>query len=193
MKFNARSFAIIAGILVLSIGFGFAFDGIATAIEKNRYPLSERYANDIRTVATEYGIPEVIIWATVHTKSGFVSNLEGDDGGIGLMQLTPDEFAMIQTDILKVTPGDKGLLYDPQKNLQCGTAYLSYLYQRYGVWETVFAALDAGTASVDAWLSNPEYVTELGTLKNIPNSQTARFVRDVMEAREFYIKLYFNN
>lgn len=193
MKFNARSFAIIAGILVLSIGFGFAFDGIATAIEKNRYPLSERYADNISAVAAEYGIPEVIIWATVHTESEFVSNLEGDDGGIGLMQLTPDEFAMIQTDILKITPKDKGLLYDPQKNLQCGTAYLSYLYQRYGVWETVFAAFDAGTASVDAWLTNPEYVTELGTLKNIPNAKTARFVREVTEAREFYTKLYFNN
>ena len=129
--------------------------------------------------------------ATVRTESRFTSNLEGDDGGIGLMQLTPEEFAMIQTDILRVPPEDKGLLYDPQKNLQCGTAYLSYLYQRYGVWETVFAAFDAGTASVDAWLANPEYVTELGTLKNIPDKQTARFVRDVMKARELYIKLYF--
>lgn len=191
MKLNARSFAIVAAILVLSIGFGFAFDGIATAIEKNRYPLSERYADDIRAVASEYGVPEVIIWATVRTESRFTSNLEGDDGGIGLMQLTPEEFAMIQTDILRVPPEDKGLLYDPQKNLQCGTAYLSYLYQRYGVWETVFAAFDAGTASVDAWLANPEYVTELGTLKNIPDKQTARFVRDVMKARELYIKLYF--
>ena len=191
MKLNARSFAIVAAILVLSIGFGFAFDGIATAIEKNRYPLSERYADDIRAVASEYGVPEVIIWATVRTESRFTSNLEGDDGGIGLMQLTPEEFAMIQTDILRVPPEDKGFLYDPQKNLQCGTAYLSYLYQRYGVWETVFAAFDAGTASVDAWLANPEYVTELGTLKNIPDKQTARFVRDVMKARELYIKLYF--
>jgi len=191
MKFNARSLAIIAAILVLSIGFGFAFDGIATAIEKNQYPLSPRYANDIREVATEYGIPEVILWAIVRTESNFSSNYEGEDGGIGLMQLTPDEFTMIQSDILHITPEDKGLLYDPQKNLQCGAAYLSYLYERYGVWETVFAAFDAGIASVDAWLATPEYVTELGTLKNIPNTKTARFVRDVEKARELYINLYF--
>ena len=191
MKFNARSLAIIAAILALSIGFGFAFDGIATAIEKNQYPLSPRYANDIREVATEYGIPEVILWAIVRTESNFSSNYEGEDGGIGLMQLTPDEFAMIQSDILHITPEDKGLLYDPQKNLYCGAAYLSYLYQRYGVWETVFAAFDAGTVTVDAWLSDPEYTTELGTLQNIPNKQTARFVRDVEKARELYIKLYF--
>ena len=191
MKFNARSLAIIAGILVLSIGFGFAFDGIATAIEKNRYPLSPRYAEDVRKVAEEYGIPEVIIWATVCTESGFASNLEGKDGGIGLMQLTPREFAMIQTEILKEAPEDAGRLYDPEKNLACGAAYLSYLYQRYGVWETVFAAFDAGTEAVDAWLANPEYTTELGTLQNIPNTKTARFVRDVEKARELYTKLYF--
>lgn len=192
MKFNARSFAIIAAILVLSIGFGFAFDGIATAIEKKQYPLSPRYADDIRKVSTEYGIPEVILWAIVRTESGFASNLEGKNGGIGLMQLTSAEFAMIQSDILKEAPEDAGRLYDPQKNLQCGAAYLSHLYQRYGVWETVFAAFDAGTETVDAWLTNPEYVNELGMLQNIPNAKTARFVRDVTEARELYIKLYFN-
>ena len=120
-----------------------------------------------------------------------LSDLKGENGGIGLMQLTPDEFAMIQTDILGVPPEDKGFLYDPQKNLQCGAAYLSYLYQRYGVWETVFAAFDAGIATVDAWLATPEYVTEFGTLKNIPEPGTARFVRDVIKARELYIKLYF--
>lgn len=191
MKFNARSFAIIAAILVLSIGFGFAFDGVATAIEKKQYPLSPRYAEDIREVAEQYGVPEVIIWATVCTESGFASNLEGKNGGIGLMQLTPAEFAMIQTDVLGVIPEEAGRLYDPQKNLECGAAYLSYLYQRYGVWETVFAAFDAGTASVDAWLANPEYVSELGTLQNIPNPSTARFVKEVTKARELYIKLYF--
>lgn len=191
MKFNARSFAIIAAILVLSIGFGFAFDGIMTAIEKNRYPLSPRYAEDIRDVAEEYGIPEVILWATVRTESGFASNLEGKNGGIGLMQLTPSEFAMIQTEILKEAPEDAGRLYDPEKNLECGAAYLSYLYQRYGVWETVFAAFDAGTEAVDSWLANPEYVSELGTLTSIPNATTARFVKDVMKARDLYIKLYF--
>lgn len=191
MKLNARSFAIIAAILVLSIGFGFAFDGIATAIEKSQYPLYERYIDDIRKVSTEYGIPEVILWATVCTESGFASNLEGKDGGIGLMQLTPGEFAMIQTDILKETPEDAGRLYDPQKNLTCGAAYLSYLYERYGVWETVFAAFDAGTETVDAWLASPEYVNDLGMLKTIPDAKTARFVRDVMKARELYIKLYF--
>ena len=191
MKFNAKSVIIIAAILVLSIGFGFAFDGIATVIEKKQYPLHERYAEDIRATAAKYGIPEAILWATVSTRSGFASNLEGKNGGIGLMQLTPEEFAMIQADILGEVPQDKGLLYDPEKNLECGAAYLSFLYDRYGVWETVFAAFDAGTEAVDAWLIDPAYVSEVGTLASIPNPKTEQFVRDVMHAHELYVKLYF--
>ena len=191
MKFNAKSLVIICAILLLSIGFGFAFDGVATAIEKKQYPISERYADNIRAAAEKYGIPEAILWAVVRTESGFAIDLAGKNGGIGLMQLTPDEFEMIQTVILGEVPEDAGRLYDPQKNLECGAAYLSYLYQRYGVWETVFAAFDAGTDAVDAWLANPAYVSELGTLKNIPNTETARFVRDVTKARDLYIKLYF--
>lgn len=191
MKFNSRSLLIIAGILVLSIGFGFAFDGIATAIERRQYPLYERYANDIRETAAQYGLPETVLWATVRTQSGFAADAEGADGSIGLMQLTPEEFEMIQTVILGVAPEESGRLYDPEKNLQCGAAYLSHLYQRYGVWETVFAAFDAGTEAVDAWLANSEYVTELGTLKTIPNPATERFVKDVMRAKELYTKLYF--
>ena len=69
MKFNARSFAIIATILVLSIGFGFAFDGVATAIEKKQYPLSPRYAENIRNAAEKYGIPEVVLWAITSSPS----------------------------------------------------------------------------------------------------------------------------
>ena len=45
MKFNARSALILLLILALSVGFGFAYDGIATALERNKYPLNERYAD----------------------------------------------------------------------------------------------------------------------------------------------------
>lgn len=191
MRFNAKSVIIIAAILLLSIGFGFAFDGIATVIEKKQYPLHERYVEDIRATAAEYGIPEAILWATVSTRSNFSSSLEGKNGGIGLMQLTPEDFAMIQVDILGEDAQDKGLLYDPEKNLKYGAAYLSFLYDRYGVWETVFAAFDAGTEAVDAWLINPEYVSELGTLSTIPYHKTEQFVRDAMHAHRLYVKLYF--
>lgn len=191
MKFNLRSVLILLLILALSVGFGFAYDGIATAAERNRYPINERYADEIRAQAEQFGIPEAILWATVCTESGFAGDLVGADGGIGLMQLTPELFAMIQTELLDESPEPAGRLYDPQKNLQCGTAYLSHLYQRYGVWETVFAAYHIGTDAVDGWLRDPECVSEVGTLKKIPDADTARFVQKLTEAHTLYTKLYF--
>ncbi|MBQ9796166.1 MAG: lytic transglycosylase domain-containing protein [Clostridia bacterium] len=191
MKFNARSALILLLILALSVGFGFAYDGIATALERNKYPLNERYADDIRAAAEAYGIPEAIVWATVCTESGFSGDLVGEDGGIGLMQLTPDTFSMIQTKLLGESAEEAGRLYEPQKNLQCGAAYLSYLYQRYGVWETVFAAYHAGTDAVDAWLQDPECVSEMGTLVKIPDAATARYVKALAEAHSLYTTLYF--
>jgi hypothetical protein len=85
VKFNARSALILLLILALSVGFGFAYDGIATALERNKYPLNERYADDIRAAAEEYAIPEAIVWATVCTESGFSGDLVGEDGGQGVV------------------------------------------------------------------------------------------------------------
>jgi len=115
VKFNARSALILLLILALSVGFGFAYDGIATALERNKYPLNERYADDIREAAEAYGIPEAIVWATVCTESGFSGDLVGEDGGIGLMQLTPDTFSMIQTKLLGESAEEAGRLYEPKK------------------------------------------------------------------------------
>ncbi|MBQ8416424.1 MAG: lytic transglycosylase domain-containing protein [Clostridia bacterium] len=189
MKLTLRRVVIFLLILAVSVGFGFAFDGIATLVEKHQYPM-DSYAELIAEAAENNGIPQVILWAVIRTESGFVSNAVSEDGSIGLMQLTPEEFSMIGADILNKND-DAELLYAPKTNLQYGAAYLSHLYQRYGVWETVLAAYDAGTKTVDAWLQNPEYVTELGTLAYIPNASTASFVSEVNEAITMYTKLYF--
>lgn len=189
MKLTLRRVLIFLLILGLSVGFGFAFDGVATLIEKHQYPMTS-YNDLIAEAAEANGIPETVLWAVIRTESGFVSNAVSEDGSIGLMQLTPEEFAMIGAEILDRSD-DAQLLYAPRTNLQYGAAYLSHLYRRYGVWDTVFAAYDAGTDAVDTWLKNPEYVTELGTLAYLPDASASRFVSEVNEAITMYKKLYF--
>ena len=192
MKINARHVSILLGILLLSIGFGFAFDAIALAVEKNQYPLNETYAEEIRTSAETYALPEAILWAVVRTESNFVSNAVGEDGSIGLMQLSPNEFHTIQSEILGAETQDAGLLYDPKTNLRVGSAYLSYLYQRYGVWYTVFAAYAAGCDAVDAWMRDSANVNDHGTLISIPDLAVAARVEQTMEAHGYYTSLYFD-
>ncbi|MBQ8311159.1 MAG: lytic transglycosylase domain-containing protein [Clostridia bacterium] len=192
MKINIRHVSILLAILLLSFGFGFAFDAVATAIEKYDCPIVDTYAEQIRKTAEEFALPEAILWAVVRTESNFASNAVGEDGGIGLMQITPNEFHMIQTEILGKDAQESGLLYDPKTNLRIGGAYLSYLYQRYGVWYTVFAAYTAGCDTVDEWMRDDRYINDHGTLISIPDADIAAHVAHTMEAQEMYSNLYFD-
>ena len=192
MKINIRHVSILLAILIASVGFGFAFDAIATAIEKNEYPIVDTYADQIRATAEEFAIPEAILWAVVRTESNFASNVVGDDGSIGLMQLTPEDLAMIQAEILEEPPQESGMLYDPKTNLRVGGAYLSYLYQRYGVWYTVFAAYAAGCDAVDDWMQDERYVNGHGTLIAIPDADVSAHVARTMNAHKLYTRLYFD-
>ena len=108
------------------------------------------------------------------------------------MQLSPERFQTIYTDILHESAPDSGMLYDPATNLRAGAALISELYRRYGVWETVYAAYYAGEAQVDLWLADPEIVNAQGRLENIPDKATAKYVKQMQKAVELYEKLYYN-
>lgn len=193
MNFNYRRVIAFLLLVALSVGFGFAFDAIATAIEKHNHPLDERYLTEIEKNAKEFGIPEPILWSIVRNESDFISNSVSDSGEVGLMQLTPEQFTVICTDLLGDTEMNTGMLYDPATNLRVGTAWLSELYKKYGVWETVYAAYHAGTDQVDEWLLNPELVNELGRLQNIPDEETAEYVEEMTDSVRLYQKLYYQN
>ena len=190
MKLNARRMVAFLLLIVLSVGFGIAFDAVATAIERHRYPKESAIDSILQDNSAEFGLPEPVLWAVIRTESGFVSNAVGEDGSIGLMQLTPTQFDLICVSILNEDAKDSGMLYDPKTNLRCGAALLSFLYQRYGVWETVYAAWHAGTDTVDAWLADPLLVTPQGTLL-IPDPDTATYAETVAKAVKMYSQLYY--
>ena len=191
MKLNYLRILAFVLLVALSVGFGFAFDAIATAIDKHNYPIVDAYAAPIKEYAEEFAIPEAVLWAVVSVESDFVSNAVSGDGAIGLMQLTPDEFRMICTDLLDSAEVDVGMLYNPASNLRAGAAYLSELYRRYGVWETVFAAYHTSVEQVDAWLSDKALVSEQGRLQNLPDNNTTKYMKSTQKALEHYQTLYF--
>lgn len=189
MRWNIRRVGILLAIILFSIGFGFAFDAIVDKIERHRYPKPVSYTDFVAADAAECGVPEAVIWAMVRQESNFVSSKVGESGEIGLMQLTPEQFADICERLLQTT-GDSGLLYDPASNLRAGAALLSDLYSRYGNWETVYAAWDTGTEQVDLWLADPTVSNGLGGLKKIPDRETERFVKAVSKSVQKYTDLY---
>lgn len=191
MKLNLRRILIFFLIIGLSVGFGFAFDAIADRIERNRYPLDATHRDLIAQESQAFGIPEATLWALVHTESGFVSNAIGENGEVGLLQLTPEQLTYIYCEILGEEPPVEGLLFDPKTNLHAGCAWLSTLYQKYGTWETALTAWHEGEAQTDLWLADPALTDELGHLKSIPSKEAERFVSRTLQAMEQYTRLYF--
>ena len=190
MKLTARRLLILFAILLASILFGLSFDAVATAVDKSKHPRPEDLSPAIVANAQDFGVPETILWATVKEQSDFSSNLV-TNGAVGLMQISPALYEEICREILSEEPLDAGILYDPTTNLRVGAAYLSWLYQRYGVWDTVFAAYYAGVEQVDAWLKDPACVNSRGMLENIPDQETQSYVKRMNKSVRAYSELYY--
>lgn len=192
MRLNLRRLLIFLLILALSFGFGAAFDAVMTALEKQEHPMPDIYVDAIRTYAAEYGVPEAMLWAMIKVRSGFESDLVGSNGAIGLFQLSPERFADICERILNEGTPETGMLYFPEKNIECGAAYLSHLYSRFGVWETSYAAFACDEETVAAWLADPTLSTDRATLSVIPDASVEAFVREIAKAQNAYTALYFS-
>ena len=186
-RMNPNRAAVIALLAVLAIGLGFLADFAITCFEKRAYP--QKYADYVETYAQQYGVPESLVYAVIHTESGFDSGAVSPVGAVGLMQLMPSTFEWLTDDML-FEHLESGMLHDPETNIKYGTYCLSYLYDRYGDWELALAAYNGGLGNVDEWLEDDRYADGEGGLKKIPFRETRQFVARVTDAWEMYERLY---
>ena len=184
----SRSLVIVV-ILLISIGMGFLLDLLISCGERLAYPKPETYARYVETYSEQFDVPEHLIYAVIEVESNFAADAVSDAGAVGLMQLMPDTFKWLTQNIL-FEYRDVGMRYDPETNIRHGTCYLSWLYERYGRWDLVFAAYNAGQGNVDEWLEDEEYADGEGGLAEIPFSETRNYVKKVTKAMEKYDRLY---
>ncbi len=171
-------------IIFISVGVGFSWTFMENYIEKSMHPI--KYSEFVEQYSDEYGVPEEIIYAVIKCESSFKADAKSSGGAVGLMQMMPATFEDLCRRLGEEY--NESLLYDPKVSIKYGTYYLSYLYSRYGVWETVYAAYNAGYGRVDGWLDNPEIGID-GRLHSIPFKETREYVERVSEARKVYSKL----
>jgi len=176
-------------ILIVSLALGGIFELVCLGAERLTHP--REYEALVSGWALEYGVPEYVVYALIKTESGFDSTKQGARGEIGLLQLLPGLYVELAESVQD--PGiNAAALYDPGTSIRYGTMYLARLYQKYGMWRTVFAAWHAGEEKVDAWLQNPEYTDpDFGTLVTIPDREIAKAVKKTVKAQEIYEKLYY--
>lgn len=183
---------IIAFVLVLAIGVVLlsvstnVLDGVKDRINLFFYP--QKYSEYVEKYSDEFGVERSLVYAVIHTESGFHEDAESSVGARGLMQLMPETFMWLQTKLgEEELPADA--LFDPNINIKYGTYYLSdLLYDYNGKVETAVAAYNAGTTNVDSWLMDSAYSTDGETLNDIPYEETKRYVARVMKAKSVYEK-----
>lgn len=146
------------------------------------------YAEYVRASSAEFAVDESIIYAVIYCESNFQSDAVSSVGAKGLMQMMPPTFEELQG-YLKETH-DEDALFDPEISIRYGTYYLSRLYQRFGNWETAFAAYNAGPTIVSKWLKDETYSQDGKTLAQIPYSETTHYVKKVCGMVEKYNELY---
>ncbi len=178
--------AIIVAIILLSVGVGFICQMIGHRVDLKKYP--REFSSFVEKYSRESGVPEDVAYGVIKYVSGFSSNHVGEDGGIGLMGITPAVFEKL----LAETKEDltDGILYDPETNIRYGTLYLSELYNSYGRWEQVYAAVVAGEETVNGWRADPSLLGDKGQL-TIPDKSVAAKVKDVSKIVEKYKDLYY--
>lgn len=176
-------------LLVIAVLLGFVFELVCLGAERISHP--RRYDGIVSAWSEHYGVPEHVIYALIKTESGFDSTKHSESGEIGLLQLTPDLYVRLATEA-KDQSINAAALYDPDTNIRYGTMYLAKLYQKYGMWSTVFTAWHAGEDAVDLWLRTPDYVDpDFGTLQTVPDRTIAKAVKKTVKAQEIYEKLYY--
>ncbi len=137
----------------------------------------------IKTCADEFGVPEALVYAVIECESNFNEKAVSKAGAIGLMQLTKETFSDIRRWMKEDFKDEE--IYDPYVNLRAGTYYLSYLYKKFGDWELVMAAYNAGPGAVQKWLKDERYAKD-GKLYDIPYAETRNYVKKVSTAWEKY-------
>jgi membrane-bound lytic murein transglycosylase C len=115
-------------------------DGRARTAVSVEFPLvsqhirvrAERYRPYVREYANRYQVDPALVFAVMHTESCFNPRARSGAPAFGLMQLVPTSGAR---DAYRFVHGkdavvDGNYLYDPEKNVELGTAYLHLLDNR---------------------------------------------------------------
>lgn len=151
------------------------------------YPME--YTETVNKYADEYNVPRVLLFAVIHTESGFRPEAVSSAGAMGLTQITPETFCWLQTKTGETLPDEA--LFEPETSIRyCALFYSLLLTEFDNDWYTAVAAYHAGRGQVNSWLKNAEYSADGKTLDTIPSKDTNHYVSKVLKAVELYYNLY---
>ena len=151
------------------------------------FPLVDR--EELERQARAQHLDPALVAGLIKQESSFDPHALSAASARGLMQVLPSVGAEISR-ALHFPVWSPSLLYDPDVNLQLGSAHLAAATKQYGDVTRILAAYNAGDARVERWskktgTDDPELFAE-----QIPFVETRDYVRVVQRNREMYRMLY---
>ncbi|MBQ7728113.1 MAG: transglycosylase SLT domain-containing protein [Clostridia bacterium] len=178
-------------LIPIAIGIGFGTFAIIRAVQKKQYFRPQE--DLVRMYCEDANIPVHAAYALMYATGG-LNNSNGDPNCVGYMALSPELFQTIGALVMHEQP-EPGLIYDPATNLKYGIAYLGYLFDRYLLWDTAFAAYLSDIETVDGYLKDPDVADQFGAVRAsaIPDEKLKKQVSKTLKALETYNTLYEEN
>ena len=168
MKFIKRFLITIISIIVIVFLVGFGVSAYSTVTR----PV--KYVDLVNTYSKEYNVDPLLVMSVIKVESNFDPSVKSKAGALGLMQLMPDTAESINN--MRNTHFTMDDLKKPDKNIEMGTAYLSYLLHHFKNHDLAIAAYNGGIGNVKEWLSNESFSKDGQTLDDIPSSETKYYL-----------------
>ena len=140
------------------------------------YP--KRYKNAVVSCAERFGLDKALVYAVIKAESNFNKNAKSPSGALGLMQIIPGTASYVSS-LYNINYKNQDDLFNPEINIEIGTAYLRYLLNKFEDLETTLASYNAGETVIRSWLKNEDYSTDQKSLNYIPYKETRNYIKKI--------------
>jgi len=159
--------------------------------ESGRNMMTEKYVNvvfptpylkTVEALSSKYAVPKELIYAITRQESAFVPSERSWADAFGLMQMIPEKAEELSKKH-KIPYKDFNDLYEPDINLEMGTALLKDLQKKFsGKFAQTVAAYNASESAIKVWEKERFHGNYFEFIEMIPYEETRN-----------YIKLVFRN
>ncbi len=128
-----------------------------------------------------------LLFAVMREESRFDRFAKSSAGALGLMQLMPDT-ALREGRKLGIVLKNDTEIFNPEKNIFIGSAYLKSLIDEFRNIAYALAAYNAGEKVVWSWIQNNNYETVDEFIEDIPYNETKKYVQRVLTSYFEYLR-----
>lgn len=154
-----------------------------------RLAFPKAYLKEVETFSKQFGVQKSFIFSIIRAESFFNPKVESPVHARGLMQLMPFTAQQVSKIIGEPEIQDLNVLFNPEKNIKLGSAYLARLLRQFDQNHILAAAAyNAGPHRVQTWLSQFGHHDQDVFVEHIPFKETRSYVKKVLGFMEYYDK-----